>query len=376
MNRNKGKEAILRSPSILLHPACIVSKSMAEKIKAIALLSGGLDSTLAVKIITRMGIEVQGINFYTGFCVTEHRRKIKRNKDKGKIAQNEALRAGADLGVRVELIDISEDYYKTVLFEPKYGYGSAMNPCVDCRIYMFRKAKEYMKENGARFVFTGEVLGQRPKSQHMRELMLIARESGLEGLLLRPLSAKLLPPTLPELEGWVDRNKLYDISGRSRHVQIQLAAEFGIEAYPQPSGGCCFLTDQNYARKLRDLITYKGKERVVMDDFILAKVGRHFRLSEDLKVIVGRDEMENKFLERFCQKGERWFFETVDYKGPLAVTDGEVLPEDVELIAGITAGHSDGKTAEAVQVSYRGDRGEGIVAVRPVVGDALEEWRI
>jgi tRNA U34 2-thiouridine synthase MnmA/TrmU len=349
---------------------------MTEKIKAIALLSGGLDSTLAVKIISNMGIEVQGINFYTGFCVTEHRRKIRRNKDKNKIVQNEALRAGADLGIKVELIDISEDYYKTVLFEPKYGYGSAMNPCVDCRIYMFQKAKEYMEEVGAQFVFTGEVLGQRPKSQHMRELLRIAKESGLEGLLLRPLSAKLLPPTIPEIKGWVDRNKLYDIQGRSRHVQMQLAAEFGIEEYPQPSGGCCFLTDQNYARKLRDLITYKGKERIVMDDFILAKVGRHFRLSEDLKVIVGRDEAENKFLANFCKKGDHWFFETVDYKGPLTVTDGEVMPEDIDLIAGITAGHSDGKTAEIVQVQYRGNKGEGTVWVRPITGQELEEFRI
>lgn len=344
------------------------------KIKAIALLSGGLDSTLAVKIISSMGIEVQAINFYTGFCVTEHRRKIKRNRNK--IIQNEALRAGADLGIKVELIDISEDYYKTVLFNPKYGYGSAMNPCVDCRIYMFRKAKEYMEEVGAQFVFTGEVLGQRPKSQHKPQLMQIAEESGLGRLLLRPLSAKLLPPTIPEQEGWVNRNKLYDIHGRSRRVQEQLAVEFDIHEYPQPSGGCCFLTDQNYARKLRDLITYKGKDRIVLDDFILAKVGRHFRLSENLKVIVGRDEAENKFLKTFCKSEGHWFFEAVNYEGPVTVTDGEVLSEDIETIAGITAGHGDGKAAEIVQICYRGSIEEGTLMVHPITGALLEEWRI
>jgi tRNA U34 2-thiouridine synthase MnmA/TrmU len=350
---------------------------MVEKTKAVALVSGGLDSTLAVKIMASMGIDVQGINFYTGFCVTEHRRKIRRSRDKNKLIQNEALRAGADLGIKIELIDISEDYYKTVLFTPKYGYGSAMNPCVDCRIYMFQKAKEYMESTGAQFVFTGEVLGQRPKSQHMRELLRIANESGLDGRLLRPLSAKLLPPTIPELEGLVDRNKLYDIQGRTRHVQMKLAAEFGVDEYPQPSGGCCFLTDQHYAKKLRDLIAYKGKNQIVLDDFILAKIGRHFRVSEDLKVIVGRDEAENKFLTTFCKKGDHWFFEPVDHQGALTVTDGEVLPEDIELIAGIAAGHCDGKTSEVVRVHHRrNDDDKGIITARPVIGERLEELRI
>src|SRR3972149_7238825 len=198
---------------------------MEDKIKAVGLLSGGLDSTLAVKIIQSQGIEITGVNFYTGFCITEHRRSMTR-KGKKKASAHPALQSAANLGIKLELIDISGEYLN-ILFHPKHGYGSAVNPCLDCRIFMLKKAKGYMQNAGAQFIFTGEVLGQRPMSQHLKALKLVEKESGLEGLLLRPLSAKLLPRTIPEEKGWVNRDKLYGIQGRSRKEQMILAREFG-----------------------------------------------------------------------------------------------------------------------------------------------------
>ena len=186
-----------------------------RRAKAIAMISGGLDSTLALALMLRQGVEVKAVNFYTGFCVTETQRR-KGGRPDGTIPRNEALRAAADLEVEIEYVDISGAGYLDMLVHPRYGYGANANPCVDCRIFMMRKAKEIMEAEGADFVFTGEVLGQRPKSQRRDTLRTIERESGLEGRLLRPLSAKLLAPTIPEREGIVDRARLEAISGRSR----------------------------------------------------------------------------------------------------------------------------------------------------------------
>jgi len=344
-----------------------------EPIKAVALLSGGLDSTLSVKLVADQGVEVMALNFSTGFCLTDHRRVIQRRRESPERLRNEALRAGADLGIPVEIIDISQEYMH-VLTHPKYGYGSAINPCIDCRILMLKKAKAYMEQIGAHFVITGEVLGQRPMTQHFKTLMLIERESGLERLIVRPLSAKLLPLSIPEEKGWVDRERFYAIRGRSRKEQMRLAQQLGIKDYPQPAGGCCFLVDENYARRMRDLFAHKGKDNISFEDVILLKVGRHFRVGDHLKVVVGRDEAENRFLERY-RKG-RWAFEAMDFKGPLVLAEGDLSPEDIHTVASITARYCDGRDQSRIRVTYESSSHKGLVEVTPAADDQLARWRV
>jgi tRNA-specific 2-thiouridylase len=342
-----------------------------EKIKAIGMLSGGLDSRLAVRLIQKLGIEVTAVHYYTGFCIANRNRRVGRLEKPS--ARHEALEAGADLTVPVEIIDISQEYMSVVL-NPRYGYGVGMNPCVDCRIFMLRRAKAYMEEVGAHFVFTGEVLGQRPKSQHRQQLEIIERESGLEGLLLRPLSASLLPPTIPEEKGWVDREQLLAISGRSRGEQIALADELDIGDYPQPSGGCCLLPDPSFAQRLRDFIDHYPKEALTPEQMALLAVGRHFRLDDQVKVIVGRDEGENNYLE-FAASGH-FQFTALDHPGPTALTADALSPTHMEQIAGLTASYSDGKDEEwvRVEVRYNGDVRE--LTVAPLSRRFADEWRI
>jgi len=350
---------------------------MGERIKAVGLLSGGLDSTLAVRIMLEQGIDVIAVNFYTGFCVTEHRRRFARGKEGSSYGRHEALRAGKDLGIEVRLVDISEGYLQ-VLTRPKFGYGSAVNPCIDCRIYMLKKAREIMIEEGARFIFTGEVLEQRPMSQRRQTLRLIEKESGLEGILLRPLSATHLPITIPEREGWVNREKLLGFSGRSRRdQQMRLARELDITDYPQPAGGCCFLTDRNYARRLRDLWEHDGKERLTLDDVIVLKVGRHFRLPGGKKLVIGRNQEENAFLDAY-RKG-RCALEVARFVGPLALLEEGSDSRDLQLAAAITAGYSDGRGESRVTVRYsRPDPESGAdeLTVTPMPPKEAATWMI
>jgi len=205
---------------------------------------------LATRAIQDQGIHVEGINFYTGFCVEGHTHAIRR-KDTDKEKRNNALWVAEQLGIKLHIIDVIEEY-KEVLINPKHGYGQHLNPCLDCKIFMVNKAQAWawMEENQFDFIITGEVIGQRPKSQRKATMPIIARESGADDRLLRPLCAKNLPPTLPEREGWVDREKLFKFGGRSRKPQMELAAKFGFTEYSQPAGGCCFLTDQSYSDKL------------------------------------------------------------------------------------------------------------------------------
>lgn len=320
--------------------------SQKETIHAIALLSGGLDSTLAMAIIRGQGINVTALSFSTGFCIVDHHRAMGEHAVKrGKSVRNEALRAGSDLSVPVEILDVSKEYLQVVA-HPKHGYGTGMNPCIDCRIFMFKKARAYLQEHGAHFLFTGEVLGQRPMSQHRKALDAVEEESGLKGLLLRPLSAKLLAPTIPEQKGWVDRNRLYGISGRSRKEQLKLAEEFGITDFPQPSGGCCFLPDKIYAARLRDIFNHKSKDLLTLDDVAMIKVGRHFRLSPQTKAVVGRHEGENVFLERFREG--RALLRVVSHPGPVAILDGRPSKEEIALVARIAARYSDGPPSGVV----------------------------
>ncbi len=259
---------------------------------------------------------------------------------------------------------------------PKHGYGSAMNPCLDCRGYMLRRAKTYMEEVGAQFVFTGEVLGQRPMSQYRRALDVVADESGLGGYLVRPLSAKLLPPTIPEEKGWIDREKLGAISGRSRKEQYRLAEQLGVNVYSQPAGGCCSLADRNYGKKLRDLLDHFEQGRVpTLDDVIMLKVGRHFRPSNDFKVIVGRDEVENRFLERYAENG-RLTFTSIDVVGPVTLAEGKMGEEQIRTAAAITARYADASGMDIVRIKYESDVAAGIVEVQPALQQEIEEWRI
>ncbi len=345
-----------------------------EGIRALGLMSGGLDSTLAAHLMQLQGVEVLGLHFSTGFCVADRHRLIGNSNNKDKPYRNDALHAGAQLQVPVEIIDIKEDYLPEVVLNPKHGYGSGMNPCIDCRIFMLRRAKQIMLERGYHFVFTGEVLGQRPMSQRRPPMQAIELEAGLQGLLLRPLSAKVLPPTLPEQRGWVDRSQLYDIVGRSRQVQMRLADEFGLVDYPQPAGGCCFLPDKNFARKLRDLLVHRGNS-VDPDDMMLLKVGRHFRLGDEVKIIVGRHQSENDFLERFRHgRGSVW---VEKFSSPLTLIEGPPSAQQLELACQITARYSAGRSEPRVPVHWSLEGQRGQLVVEPLQDDSgLDPIRI
>jgi tRNA-uridine 2-sulfurtransferase len=302
-------------------------------VKALGLLSGGLDSILATELIRKQDIEVVAFNVKTPFCICK------------KDGTSEAAEAANQLKVPLKVVSVEKDYLQ-MLRKPKHGYGKNMNPCIDCKIFMIKKAKKYAKEIGADFIFTGEVLGERPKSQHYPALRLIEEEAGLEGKLLRPLSAKLLPETVAEKKGLVDRTKLLNIQGRSRKPQFQLAKEFGIKSYPSPAGGC-LLTCEEYSKKLRDL--FANKKRVSMADVALLRVGRHFRLGKN-KIIVGRNEAENKLL--FAQKTpNEYYFELPDIVGPITILQGPKTKKAIETAAKLTAYYSDAETAK-VKVNF------------------------
>jgi tRNA U34 2-thiouridine synthase MnmA/TrmU len=322
---------------------------MSEKRKAVALISGGLDSLLAARVVQEQGVHVEGINFFTGFCVEGHTHAI-RKKDRNKPKRNNALWVAEQLGMKLHIVDIIEEY-KEVLFNPKHGYGANMNPCLDCKIFMVQKAHEWIKENGFDFIITGEVMGQRPMSQRKDTMPVIARDSGADDLLLRPLCAKNLPETLPEREGWVKREELYGFSGRTRKPQMALAKEFGFEDYAQPAGGCCFLTDEQYSRKLADLWQSRGEKSYEMDDIMLLKVGRHIRPSPDFKMIVSREEGEGKFMQGY--RNQYVSIRTTSHPGPLALIDGAASEPDLELAARILARYSKGKMESSVEVEIR-----------------------
>jgi tRNA-specific 2-thiouridylase len=317
--------------------------SQNEPIKAVGMLSGGLDSTLAIRVMLEQNVQVTALHLRTAFSYVERSRVAGR----GPAMRSDAEWAAATLGVALEVIDVSDDYLSLVL-NPRYGYGSGMNPCVDCRIFLLQRAKAWMEEHDYHFVFTGEVVGQRPKSQMRSSLNTVERESGLRGYLLRPLSAQLLPPTVPEQRGWVDRSKLHAFSGRGRKAQIALAEQFGITGYAQPSGGCCYLIDRTYARRMRDFLAHERGDAMTSEQAQLLAVGRHLRLASGRKVIVGRHERENEYLDA-CDIEGVWLT-TVDHPGPTTLVPGRPTREEIELAAQITASYSDGGREPTVRL--------------------------
>jgi len=349
-------------------------KMQATQRKAVALISGGLDSLLAAKAVMEQGVHVEGINFYTGFCVEGHTHAI-RKKDKAKPKRNNALWVAEQLGIKLHIVDVIEEY-KDIVINPSHGYGQHMNPCLDCKGFMVKKAHEWIAANGFDFIITGEVIGQRPMSQRKDTMPVIAKESGAGDLLVRPLCAQHLPPTLPEQEGWLDREKLFDFSGRTRKPQMALAEQYGFEDYAQPAGGCCFLTDAHYSKKIADLWTSRGERRYELDDIMLLKVGRHIRPKKHFKLIIGREEGENNFLS-----GYRKMFasiKTTSHAGPLTLIDGEVSDQDIELAAQIAARYSQGRTADKVEVEFTDKKGVSkLLEVTPMPVSQLDEaWQV
>lgn len=314
--------------------------------KAVALISGGLDSMLAARIMIEQGIHVEGLNFFTGFCVEGHTHAI-RNKDRKQPKRNNALWVAEQLGIRLHFVDVVEEY-KRIVINPRHGYGANLNPCLDCKTFMVGKAFEWMQGREFDFVITGEVVGQRPKSQRKDTMPVVARESGAYDRLLRPLCAKRLPATLPERNGWVVRNALYGFHGRSRKPQIALAEHFGFSDYAQPAGGCCFLTNRHYTVKLKDLWQSRGNRDYGLDDIMLLKVGRHLRPRPHFKLIIAREDGENQFLAGY--RHDFTHMRTVSHGGPLTLVDGDLNADDLELAARLTARYSQGREAQVVEV--------------------------
>lgn len=326
--------------------------------RAVVLISGGLDSLLAAKIVIDQGVHVEGLNFIIGF------------EDKN----NPAVKVAEQLGIKLHVIDIIDEF-KTIIANPRHGYGTCLNPCLDCKILMIKKAKQWLEQNGFDFIITGEVVGQRPKSQRRDTMLIVAKESGAEDLLLRPLCAKNSPLTLPEHKGWVKRELLYSFNGRSRKPQIELAKQLGIINYPQPAGGC-LLTDRNFCDRLLDLWRYRGAKDYSKTDLDLLKIGRHLRPKDNFKIIVGRNEIENKVLEKHC-KGYTHLY-PLSHLGPLAILHGDFSSNDINLAARIVARFSKGREAKQVQIQVIISEDDSqVISIEPISADKIpKEWYV
>ncbi len=339
---------------------------MAGHVKAIGLLSGGLDSVLAVALLKQQGIEVTGLLVRTGF--TDH----KESSPDGSRTVSDVANA---LGIPLRIEDISREYW-TTLFYPKHGYGKNMNPCLDCHLHMVRVAARIMREEGADFVFTGEVMGQRPKSQMAHQLKTVLEESGISGSLLRPLSALRLAPTIPELEGKVDRSRLKGFFGRQRGPQLALARELGVEHLAVAAGGNCFLTNKEFSDRFKDHLAQFGKEHFPKEDVPLLRIGRHFRLSPSAKVIISRNEEEYELLQPY--KNGKYVFELLDVTGASALGTGTFSEEDLILASQLTGRYSKAVKRETLRVRVTRDDWERIIETTPLDKDdpRIEALRI
>jgi len=296
------------------------------KKKVVALLSGGLDSTLAVKTMQKQGFEVSAVAIKTPFC----------DFDCGRGCGFEIRERADDLGVDLKTVYLGDEYIE-MLKHPKNGFGSGMNPCIDCRAMMFEAGKKHMEEIGAEFIISGEVLGQRPMSQFAPALKKIEKLSGLEGKIVRPLSAALLPPTDPEKNGLIKRKDLGMIRGRSRKEQLRMAKEFGIEDPPNAGGGC-LLTDPAFSLRAKDL--FKHIETPTMNDIDLLKIGRHFRLDKNAKLVVGRNKDENEMIKVLALQNDI-LLEAKEHVGPTTLLRGNNIDSHVEFSASVTLRYSD-----------------------------------
>ncbi|MBU4242204.1 MAG: tRNA 4-thiouridine(8) synthase ThiI [Nanoarchaeota archaeon] len=314
--------------------------------KAVAMLSGGLDSIVACKLIQEQGIEVIALHFITPFF---------GKKDMDKIAKN--------YGINVKIIDVGKEFLK-ILRKPKHGYGKNLNPCIDCKIFLLKLAKRYAKKIGGKFIITGEVIGQRPMSQNKGALQRIAKEARVKNMLVRPLCAKNLQETGPEKKGYVDRTKLLDISGRSRSRQMALAKKFGIDKYPSPAGGC-LLTCIDYSRKAKDIL---NKKRISQNDLYLLRYGRHFRFGKS-KIIVGKNDKDNLQLLNLKQKAD-YVFTMANNKGPVTLLQGPKTKETIKMAAQLTARYAGEKGNNKVKLNKR------IIVVEPMEEKEIEKLRI
>lgn len=337
--------------------------------KAVGMFSGGLDSLLAHAVMVREGFEVIATHFSTGFN-SDLARDIANGPFWKWEPPESVVNAARNLGVRLLPMDIGGEEYLDLLTHPRQGYGSAANPCLDCRVHLLKKAGEVMEAEGAAFVFTGEVLGQRPMSQLRPALGYVLKRSGLAGRLLRPLSAKLLDPTIPEQEGIVNREHLYAFSGRSRKPQQALAHELGITDYPSSDGGC-LLTDEGFGRKFHDLLAHAGDRALTLRDLTSLKTGRHLRLPGGTKIILGRTEAENAYLDALFA-GDVWMFDSADVPGATAFVPDAPGEGEFPMVAAITARYGKQRDAAAARVIAR--RGAEIrkFTVRPARQEEIE----
>jgi tRNA U34 2-thiouridine synthase MnmA/TrmU len=326
-----------------------------KRVKAVGLLSGGLDSILACRMMMEQGIEVIAVNFTSPFCTCTR-----------KGCRHQASKVADELGIELKLLPTGQDYIEMVK-HPKHGRGSHMNPCIDCRIFEFTRARKFADEIGADFVFSGEVLGERPMSQYLKAMLVIEQESGLAGRIVRPLSANLLEPTIPEQQGLVDRSKLKSIQGRSRQPQIAMTREYGMTDYPCPAGGC-LLTDAQFAARLKDAFEH-GEDTVAEMQFL--KVGRHFRLKRGAKVIVGRNEAENRVMESLVGPDDR-VLTALETEGPTVVLRRLRGHEDIEPAARLCARYCDAHAQELVKVECLGE----VMLVAAMQEPELSELRV
>jgi tRNA-specific 2-thiouridylase len=331
--------------------------------KALILFSGGLDSALAAKVMLDQGIDLVALHFYTPFFF-ESEAESKRTSSAELVAQ--------DLGIPIKLIEKGEDFIDLVR-HPKHGYGKNLNPCIDCRIYIFKKAGELIEPLGASFLVSGEVLGQRPMSQRRDTINLIDRESGLKGLILRPLSAKCFPETIPEQEGIVDRERLLGISGRGRKEQFELAERFGLKGYDSPGGGC-LLTDRIYSHRLRDVFEHVSDFN--MADLRQLRVGRHFRINDGLKVIMGRNQEDNRKLIDIMHE-DNIIYRCLNKPGPVLLARGAVSVSDEQLIGAMLRRYAHVKPGESLRINrIQRENETPLETAGDISDDRREEMRI